>query len=202
MVNRKSIIKIVLTALLLLSCAGTKNIKKLMPEIISKEQWGGKKHFGEMPEHTISKITIHHGGVEVKPDKDPVQYMQNLQRFSMEEKKWMDIPYHYSIDLQGKIYACRPIQYPGDTNTEYDPTGHVLINVIGNYEIQKISEVQLQAIVKLTAWLAAKYSVPVRDIAGHKDYSKMTVCPGKDLYKYLQGGTIQQRVQEVLNELN
>ncbi len=201
MVNRKSIIKIVLTALLLLSCAGTKNIKKLMPEIISKEQWGGKKHFAEMPEHTISKITIHHGGVEVKPDKDPVQYMQNLQRFSMEEKKWMDIPYHYSIDLQGKIYVCRPIQYPGDTNTEYDPTGHALINVIGNYEIQKISEVQLQAIVKLTAWLAAKYNVPVKDIAGHKDYSKMTVCPGEDLYKYLQDGTIQKRVSEVLTQI-
>lgn len=189
-----------LMAILILSCAGTKDLKTPRPEITTKEQWGGKEHFADMPEHSISHITIHHGGVELKADKDPQQYMRNLQRFSMEEKKWMDIPYHYTIDLTGKIYECRPIQYPGDTNTEYDPTGHALINVAGNYEIQKISEAQLKSIIGLTAWLAEKYNVPIENIAGHKDYSKMTVCPGKDLYKYLEDGTIVKGVAKILAE--
>jgi len=193
-------VRISVFAFLLNSCAGTKNIQTPKPEIITKEQWGGKEHFAEMPEHVISQITIHHGGVEVSNEKEPLKYMRNLQKYSMEEKKWMDIPYHYSIDLHGKIYECRPIQYPGDTNTEYDPTGHALINVIGNYEIQKISEEQLQAIVELTAWLVEKYNVPVEAIAGHKDYSKMTVCPGKDLYKYLEDGTIKKRVAKILSQ--
>lgn len=175
-------------------------VKTPMPQIITKGQWGGKEHFAEMPEHTISKITIHHGGVELSPEKDPMEYMRDLQKFSMDEKKWMDIPYHFSIDLQGKIYEARPLRYPGDTNTEYDPTGHALISVAGNYEIQKISEKQLYALVKLTAWLADKYKVPVEAIAGHKDYSKMTVCPGKDLYKYLEDGTILKRVRKILKE--
>ncbi len=194
----KIIIKIITLAVLIIACAGSKDVKTAMPEIITKEQWGGKEHFAEMLEHNISKITIHHGGVEVSAEKDPNEYMRNLQIFSMEDKKWMDIPYHFSIDLNGKIYECRPIQYPGDTNTEYDPTGHALINVIGDYEIQKISEAQLEAIVKLTAWLADKYKVPVDNIAGHKDYSNMTVCPGKDLYKYLEDGTIKERVIKFL----
>ena len=196
----KNMVITFLMAALINSCAGMQGVKTPMPQIITKEQWGGIKHFAEMPEHTISKITIHHGGVKLSPEKDPMEYMRNLQKFSMEEKKWMDIPYHFSIDLQGKIYEARPLRYPGDTNTEYDPTGHALISVAGNYEIQKISEKQLYALVKLTAWLADKYKVPVEAIAGHKDYSKMTVCPGKDLYKYLEDGTIQKRVRKILNE--
>ena len=195
-----TVIKTMLSALLIWACAGPKDLGISKPEIITKEQWGGKEHFSTLPEHTISKITIHHGGVEVSADKEPMEYMRNLQKFSMEEKNWMDIPYHYCIDLQGKIYESRPIQYPGDTNTAYDPTGHALINVIGNYEIQKISEVQLQTIVKLTVWLAYKYKVPIDYIAGHKDYVNMTVCPGKDLYKYLEDGTIQKRVANILSK--
>ncbi len=187
-----------LILILIISCAGIKETSIEKPVIITKEQWGGKEHFGTMPEHSISKITIHHAGVEVSPEKDPYEYMRNLQIFSMEEKKWMDIPYHFTIDLKGKIYECRLIQYPGDTNTEYDPTGHALINVAGNYEIQKISETQLTAIAELVAWLADKYNVPTTAIAGHKDYSTMTVCPGKDLYRYLEDGTIVKQVSKLL----
>ena len=87
--------QIILLTLLINSCAGTKSVDIPVPEIITKEQWGGKEHFAEMPEHTISKITIHHGGVEVSADKEPMEYMRNLQKYSMEEKAWMDIPYHF-----------------------------------------------------------------------------------------------------------
>ena len=168
------------------------------PHIISKEEWGGKPPTHDTVEQTITKITIHHGGVDVPEDKDPFEYMRDLQKFSVEEKHWIDIPYHFCIDLNGNIYEARPLKYPGDTNTEYNPDGHALICVIGNYENQKIKPSQLDAIVKLTAWLAAEYNVPLTAIASHKDYSNMTVCPGADLYKYLQDGTIVNRVAELL----
>jgi len=123
-----------------------------------------------------------------------------LQKWSRSEKKWIDIPYHFMIDLDGKIYEARPINLPGDTNTEYDPTGHALIEVMGNYEIQEFSENQMKSLVALSAFLAKEFNVPVSDIKSHKDYSEMTVCPGKNIYKYFEDGTILKQIEEKLKD--
>ena len=176
------------------------NLSVEKPELVTKEEWGAEPLTGEIAEHQIKYITIHHGGVEFGDDKDPAEYMRNLQSFSQNDKNWIDIPYHFCIDLNGNIYEARPLQYPGDTNTEYDPTGHALINVMGNYEVQKIKPEQLEAIAHLSAWLAQEYEVPVDSIATHKDHSDQTVCPGEDLYKYFEDGTMLQMIQEYLNK--
>lgn len=170
------------------------------PDIISKEDWQGKDLTREIETHEIKYITIHHGGVEFPEDRDPFQYMRDLQRFSQEDKNWVDIPYHFTIDLNGNIFENRPLEYPGDTNTEYDPTGHALIHVVGNYEIQKVDPDQIEAISHLSAWLSQEYDVPVDSIATHRDYSEQTVCPGEDLYKYFEDGTIHDKIRSYFEE--
>ena len=97
-----------------------------------------------------------------------------------------------SLDGEGKIYAGRDLRYPGDTNTNYDPTGHALICVLGNFEVQTPNEKQLRAVVELMAWLCASHQLPPEVIAGHKDVAQGTVCPGKNLYAYLANGYFQQ----------
>ena len=167
-------------------------------KVISRADWGWQPLDRTIPQHNITKITIHHGGEEFAEDKDMIQYLRNLQSWSRSEKKWIDIPYHFMIDLKGNIYEARPINYPGDTNTEYDVTGHALICVVGNYEIQKINDSQLHSLAKLTAFLKQKYRLELKDIKGHKDYSNQTVCPGKDLYKYLEDGSFIKMVDAEL----
>ncbi len=100
------------------------------------------------------------------------------------------------IDLKGKIYEARPIEYPGDTNTDYDVRSHALICVMGNYEHQILSETQFEQLAFLTANLADKYEVSAEDIKSHKDYTE-TLCPGKDLYRYLEDGSLLKRVAEL-----
>jgi hypothetical protein len=146
----------------------------------------------------LCRITIHHGGEDFASDKDVLDYLPTFLKWCREEKKWIDIPYHFMIDLQGNIYEARPINLPGDTNTSYDPTGHALICVLGNYENQVIDKEQLNAIINLSAFLARRFSVSVDSIKGHKDYTE-TLCPGKDLYRYLQEGTIIKGVKEKLS---
>lgn len=166
--------------------------------VVQHEQWGWKSIEGSFTSHQINRITIHHGGEDFPPEKDPIKYLTGLQNWSRSEKKWADIPYHYMIDLKGTIYEARPVNIPGDTNTKYDPRGHALICVMGNYENQILSESQLNAVVSLAAFLAKHFNVPADSIRGHKDYTE-TLCPGKDLYRYLQDGTIVSRVQQQLN---
>ncbi|MFA3781821.1 peptidoglycan recognition family protein [Melioribacteraceae bacterium 4301-Me] len=141
-------------------------------------------------------MTVHHGGVEFYDEDKVIDNIRNLQSWSRTEKKWIDIPYHFMIDLEGKIYEGRPINYPGDTNTEYDPTNHILIEVTGNYEIQEPNTEQLNSLINLITFLVVKFKISLNNVKTHRDYSKMTVCPGKNLYKFFENGYVISSVEK------
>lgn len=165
-------------------------------DIVTRAEWGWVPLSDSIPTHQIKYITIHHGGEDFPEDKDVIQYLLGLQSWSRSEKHWIDIPYHYMIDLEGNIYEARPIEYPGDTNTDYDVRGHALICVMGNYEHQILSETQFEQLARLTAQLADTYGVDNKFIKSHKDYTE-TLCPGKDIYRYLEDGSFIKRVAEL-----
>ena len=204
----KNVLLIISGVLLFASCTASKQEYPVTEleysnsvKVIKRADWGWLPLEKGKEEAEIKKITIHHGGVEFTADKDPAEAIRNLQKWSRAEKEWIDIPYHFMIDLDGKIYEARPINYPGDTNTEYDPTGHALVEIMGNYEIQEFTETQQKSLVDIITFLAKEYSVPLSEIKTHKDYSATTLCPGKDVYKYFQDSSIVKRVKIKLNEL-
>ena len=193
------------SAILLAACANTQREPHSRPEyetefnVVEREAWGWQDNPATLPEHRIEKITIHHGGEKFSDDRDPQQYLRALQSWSRSDKDWIDIPYHFVIDLKGTVYEARPIQYPGDTNTSYDPTGHALIQVVGDYRYRELSAAQLTAVIQLSAMLARRYKVPVSDIRGHLDYAPgETDCPGENIYRYLRDGTITDGVADLL----
>lgn len=182
----------------LAGCSASKefSLNDVESEIVSAEAWGGTPAVDSLAKkHSVTHITLHHQGEPFPKGKDPRQYLRNLQSWSRREKQWIDIPYHYIIDLEGKIYEGRDIGYAGDTNTEYDPTGHALIEVVGNFEEVEPNQEQLDAVVRIMSMLAVQYQVPVDSIRGHKDYSVKTVCPGKQLYHYLENGYFKEKVE-------
>lgn len=165
------------------------------PAVVAVADWGGTAADpSKARRHTITHITLHHQGEPFKPGTDPRQYLRKLQTWSRNTKGWLDIPYHYIIDLEGRVYAGRDLAYAGDTNTEYDPSGHALIEVVGNFEEVEPNQAQLDAVVKVMAMLAKKYQVPLDHIASHRDHSNNTVCPGANLYRYVQNGYFREQV--------
>ncbi len=171
--------------------------------IVPMSRWGGTPAEPSIARaHTISRITLHHQGETFPPGKDAAQYLRDLQKWSRTTKMWIDIPYHYAIDLDGNIYQGRDIAFAGDTNTAYDPAGHALIEVVGNYEEVEPNAAQLDAVVNLMTMLAAKYSVPLDLSRGHRDYVKVTVCPGKNLQRYIENGFFRERVRKSLASMN
>lgn len=183
-----------LIAMLLASVAGCAAGLNIMP----RAEWGWQPSGATLPEHAISKITIHHGGSPYDDDRDTTEYLRALQKWSRNDKGWIDLPYHYIIDLDGHIFEGRPIQFPGDTNTSYDPAGHALIVVVGNYDKREFSAAQFDSLARLTAHLARKHAVPLSDIRGHKDYAPgETACPGTNIYRHLDDGSLSQRVRRL-----
>lgn len=146
-----------------------------------------------MKEHKIVRITIHHVGMEVGDQVSAVDAMQRLQKFCQTPQKledgrtraaWPDIPYHFIIQRDGTICEARDYRFAGDTNTKYNPSGHLLICLNGDLEKQPLPAAQYEAAVALCTYFCATMSLSPADIHGHKDYAE-TDCPGKNMYPRL-----------------
>lgn len=161
------------------------------PPIVSRSDWGAKKAVGEGKKHKIDFITIHHTATKMRPDLSLETKLKNLQAFSQRDDKlasgkfkpaWFDITYHYYISVDGRIGEGREIDYAGDTNTEYDPTGHALVVVEGSFGTDEPTDAQVESLKAMVKWLTKKYKVSGEKIKGHKDYAE-TACPGSNLEK-------------------
>jgi len=182
-----------LLSLLLAGCASQPPVLPA-PPIVAVATWGGSPGAAPAEPQRIDHITLHHQGESWVVGRDPAAYLRRLQQWSRRTKGWADIPYHYVIAPDGQIYAARDLGLAGDTNTEYDPRGHALVMLLGNFEEVEPSREQLLATAELMAWLAQAHGLSERSIASHKDHSSQTVCPGRHLYAHLQSGWLQGAV--------
>lgn len=149
-------------------------------------------------QHKPVRITVHHEGTTLKATDDAAKKIKAIQRWGMgPEKKWADIPYHFLIAPDGKVYEGRSVFTVGETSTEYNPTGHLLICCLGNLEKDSVPPAQLKALVQMIAYSSAKYKIPLDSLATHKDYSAQTTCPGKYLSHYFVNGYIRREVKKI-----
>jgi hypothetical protein len=173
--------------------------RALPPKIIPPADWGSKPQpIPATRKQTPRFITIHHAGVVWKAGADPVKTLQTLQAWGQKEKHWPDLPYHFLIAPDGRIFAGRPVEYEPETNTTYKTAGHIGVELFGNFEVQRPSQAQLESLVNLTAWLAQEYKIPLDAIGGHKDRAE-TACPGRDLYRYFKDGQLKAWIQAAMH---
>jgi hypothetical protein len=173
-------------------------IASLPADVAQSEVAGGANMRLRIP-HVITHVTLHHTGSPepLRPEDDPVAKLRGLQSWGASDRNWWDVPYHYLLDLNGKIYEGRDWHFMGETNTAYDPGGHFLISVIGNYDRQEPTQAQLAAIADMMAWALKEFDLPIERLGGHYNYAD-SGCPGKNLRKYLEDGTFRRMVQERL----
>lgn len=150
-------------------------------------------------QHSPVRITVHHEGTRLEVSDDAAKKIKNIQTWGMgPDRNWADIPYHFLIAPNGTVYEGRSVNTVGETATEYDPAGHLLIVCLGNLEQQEVRPEQLQSLVKMIAYTSRKYNIPIESLATHRDHSTQTTCPGKNLYAYFQSGYIMQEVKKLL----
>lgn len=164
--------------------------------IRSRAEWNAsepKAYKSQVP----VRITIHHEGEIFNPEKESSEHhIKNIQTWGMSEaRNWSDIPYHFLIDLDGNIFEGRNVFTAGETATEYNPEGHLLITCLGNFEEQKVTDKQLKALINCIAYCCMKYQIAPSTLKAHRDFAK-TLCPGKDLYRYLESGYLQNEVEK------
>jgi hypothetical protein len=139
------------------------------------------------------RLTIHHTGTPSAPKRSLESKLLGLQQFSQradslasgrKKPAWADVPYHFYVSIDGAVAEAREWEFVGDSNTPYDPTGHLLVVVEGNFEQENLSSAQRRTLDALIPALARHFRIDSPAVAGHRDYAR-TSCPGRDLYAEL-----------------
>jgi N-acetyl-anhydromuramyl-L-alanine amidase AmpD len=130
-----------------------------------------------MAEHEPVRLTLHHTAVsQTASTQGPARARQHqAHHLSL---GWPDLAYHFLVDRTGLAYQGRDVRFRGDTGTEYDPTGHFLVCMEGDFDVQEPTREQLVTTVALFAWASQQYGIDASTLAGHGDYADSTTCPG------------------------
>lgn len=156
---------------------------------VERQGWGAKAPVLPVTRHAIARLTIHHTGVAQAPGRTLEQKLRGLQDFSQREdsladgrrkRAWADVPYHLYVSTDGRVGEGREWQYVGDSNTPYDPTGHLLVVIEGAFDRDTLTTAQRETMDRLVPALARRFGVPAERVATHRDYAP-TRCPGANV---------------------
>lgn len=189
-----------LAALLPLALAGAAGCHArrapLVPASVAylpRAAWGARPPVLPMREHAPDRLTIHHTGVAQAPARSGADKLRALQQFSQREDRladgrakraWADVPYHLYVTTDGTVVEGREWRYVGDSNTPYDPTGHLLVVVEGDFERETLTDAQRRTLDALVPALARRFGIPADRLGAHRDFAA-TACPGHHLYAEL-----------------
>jgi hypothetical protein len=155
-------------------------VAQALPDfVVPRHEWSARPPGPGRRSHRIDRITLHHTGPPSWYGVPPTPaYLRAIQSFHMgPDRRWPDIAYHLLIDLDGIVWEGRSLTVAGDTATNYDPAGHALIAVLGDYSRQQPTVAQRDAIVDTVGWLVDSYGCAPETLRGHRDYAA-TACPG------------------------
>lgn len=162
-------------------------------KIVTRQEWGAKPPVKAMPANVPMRITIHHTATKPNLKLSIAAKLKSLQVFSQKDSKladgrlkkaWGDVPYHYYIDAKGAVAEGREVKFVGDTNTDYDPSGHIQVVVEGNFEQAPPAPAEVKTLEQLLVRLARTYHIDPKMIGVHRDFAH-TECPGKYLLALL-----------------
>lgn len=152
---------------------------------------GAKPLPSRMKKHTegITSVVIHH---TESPNQTPAMErgrLMGIQRYHIDDRGWGDIAYHYLIGPSGKIYAGRDAAYQGDSGTNYDLDGRLLVCMIGNFTEQLPEKVAMSSLINFVSARLQEYKLSPSDVVTHRMVAA-TDCPGERLQQWFddEGG--------------
>jgi hypothetical protein len=183
--------------------------KVTKPATVTREQWGSNPDpIPDSRKQIPVWITIHHAGEFWKVGADPAEFVRHMQVWGKNRPKleqpprdtfWPDLPYHFMIAPDGRIFEGRPVEYEPETNTKYSVNGNIGVEMMGDFEKQRPSVEQIRSCVMITAWLCKTYRINLDHVRTHMDAAPdQTDCPGKDFYRYIKDGQFKKWVAAVM----
>ena len=138
------------------------------------------------PMNGVRLITFHHSG-DPKPfaTTDYAETAQHLEyvREYHRSRSFQDIGYHFAIDRAGRVWQLRSLAYEGQ-HVRYNNEHNIGIVVLGNFDIQPMTQAQKDRIKTFGALVRKQYGLPLSRVYTHQEIVS-TVCPGHDMQPYM-----------------
>lgn len=166
--------------------------------VIPRKEWGAAVPVNEGEIHTPEAITLHHTAIEYTGTPPVEEHLQSIQAFHQQQKGWIDIAYHFLIDRDGQVYQGRPLRWVGDSSTDYDLNGKVLVCVLGNFETQEPSSLQIESLKRLCTDLIIEQQISLQNISTHREETDETLCPGKNLIREIDKDDFIKDIEELV----
>ena len=126
------------------------------------------------------------------------------------EKGWDELGYHFVIDngrggADGRIELgprWKKQKWGAHAKTPDNRFNDFGIGIcfVGNFEQSKPTAKQLASAAKLVAWLMQTYEIPQKNVIGHEDTGKQTLCPGRNLSVARVRGLAENAIAAAGNE--
>lgn len=159
------------------------------PKVHARSEWNARKPKPIEADEKKERIIVHHTDAPVPDEylalkgteswKASADFARGIQRLHMSVNGWDDVGYHYLVDWEGRILEGRALDRMG-AHTDGHNEGSIGIAVMGDFETQRPTSKQLQALRDLADWLSWAYAIAPERILGHKDFNA-TACPGRYL---------------------
>jgi len=185
------------------SVVGTGAVARATPPstsaaLLCRDSWGARPPLPGGRPHTITRMTIHHTAVVLGDNANSHARLRQHQRYHQIDKGWVDIAYHVGVDRDGNIFELRRTAIAGDTATDYDTTGHFLVVCEGNFDVEPISEAQLNGAALAFAWATQEFGITSSTLASHQQVAAATSCPGANLQSHVASGDLRGRIDELV----
>ena len=130
------------------------------PQIVPRSAWDSTPPPPEGPDQPIYGIVIHHDALAYDPHQRGEEKMRTLLRVSRQAERWSDVPYHYLVDLDGRVFAGRAEHQIVETHSDYDPSDCLHVALLGNYSELHPTDAQVESLVRLVLAKAHEYHLP------------------------------------------
>lgn len=132
----------------------------------------------------IIKIHIHHTETPTKwfTGHNHDKLMDDIRDWHL-DRGFIDIGYHHVIFPDGIVLPGR-LEIIKPASIKWHNVGALAICVWGNFDIEKINDIQYDSLLNFTVIKLEQYKLNVnQDIIFHREYNKQKNCPGKSIIK-------------------
>ncbi len=155
---------------------------------IARSQWTTAKPIKARlrPLQSVKRITVHHEGwkpVWFDDVRTTAARLERIRKSHLERLHAGDIGYHLIIDRAGRVWQGRDLRYQG-AHVRNHNVNNLGIMVLGNFELQRPTEVQQNALRHALLILMRHNRVPTNQVFTHQELN-VTSCPGKALQAHM-----------------
>jgi hypothetical protein len=167
------------------------NLSALAPAtlVIPRAAWGARdpnKVCGVA--HVPYRMAIHHTALPEDDGGDAAARMRQIQAYHIDSNGWCDIGYHFVISQAGQAYQGNSNEQRTGAHVLNHNTGNIGICLIGNFEVQALSDTQMNKAAEVAGWVGRTYGIAFdrASIKGHREHSgNSTACPGTNTFNRL-----------------